>query len=498
MMNEKYIIALDQGTTSSKAILFDREYRLLDKEQKEIKQYYPKPGWVEHDPEELFSSSYQVISILLKRNMLDASQVKAIGITNHRETTIVWDRNTGKPIYNAIVWQCRRTADVCERIKKTELYEYIMQNTGLVTDAYFSATKIKWILDNVEGARKKAENGDLLFGTVDSWLLYKFTEGKVHATDCTNASRTMIYNIKEFCWDKKLLSEFNIPYCMLPEVRHSGEIFGRTNLYGKEILIAAMAGDQQASLFGQTCFNRGDVKNTYGTGCFMLVNIGSNLVISRNGMITTIAADLDGCKNYAMEGSIFTGGSVVQWLRDEMGLIVSSSDSEDYAYRVKDTNGVSFVPAFTGLGAPYWDMDARGTLFGITRGTNKYHIVRAALESIAYQCRDVLDAIIKDTSIKPAELKVDGGASSNNFLMQFQSDIMDMPISRPEITETTGFGAAALAGLATGFYASKEEMKNKYSISKRYIPNMSKEQRDSLLLNWVSSVKHVSEIYRGE
>lgn len=487
---KKYIIALDQGTTSSKALLFDRECRLIFKKQQEITQYYPKPGWVEHDPVELFQSSYNVIDGLLKESGVESSDISAIGITNQRETTVIWDRYTGEPVYNAIVWQCRRSAEMCEKIKKTDLFSYIRVNTGLITDAYFSATKVKWILDNVDGVRERAQKGDLVFGTVDSWLLYNYTKGN-HMTDSTNASRTMLFNIKTLSWDEKLLNEFNIPKSMLPEVHPSGSVFGETSLFGSPIAIAAMAGDQQASLFGQACFEPGEMKNTYGTGCFLLINTGEEMYLSNRGMITTLASDIGQINKYAIEGSVFTGGSVVQWLRDEMGLIENSAQSEEYALKVKDTNGVIFVPAFTGLGAPYWNMNARGTIFGLTRGANKYHVVRAALESIAFQCRDVIDSIFGDVGIQPSELKVDGGASSNDFLMQFQSDITNMEIIRPKITETTGFGAAILAGLTVGFFKSKDEIRDKYMVDKKFVPMIDEMKRDELIESWKAAINTI-------
>ena len=489
---KRYVISLDQGTTSSKALLFDRDCNLLYKKQKEITQIYPFPGWVEHDPKEIYESSINVIRDVIKESGIDVNEVAAIGITNQRETTIIWDRYTGEPVYNAIVWQCRRSASMCDEIKKDkELFDYIKDNTGLVVDAYFSATKIKWILENVDGAYERAVKGDLIFGTVDSWLLYNFT--KEHITDGTNASRTMLFNIKDMTWDERLLKEFNIPSSMLPKVYPSGAIFGEITCFGPSIPIAAMSGDQQSSLFGQTCFNVGEMKNTYGTGCFLLVITGDEFKQSDNGMITTLASDVGEMKRYAIEGSVFTGGSVIQWLRDELGLIDNSAQSEEYALKVKDSSGVIFVPAFTGLGAPYWDMDARGTLLGITRGTNKYHIVRAALESIAFQCRDVIEAIKQVTQVNICSLKVDGGASNNDFLMQFQSDITDMEIVRPKMTESTGFGAALLSGLCVGLYKSKEEIKEKYKVDRKFSPTLPEERRRDLCRRWEGAISLITK-----
>lgn len=484
---KKYIIALDQGTTSSKALLFDRDCRLIAIKQQEITQCYPKPGWVEHDPVEIFRSCFNVIEGVIKETGADPSEIAAIGLTNQRETAVIWDRYTGEPVYNAIVWQCRRSADICEDIKKTSLFSYIQENTGLITDAYFSATKIRWLFDNVEGVKEKAQSGDLVFGTIDSWLLYNFTKGE-HLTDSTNASRTMLYNIKSLSWDERLLKHFEIPKSMLPEVRPSGSVFGETTLFGSPITIAAMAGDQQASLFGQLCFEPGEMKNTYGTGCFLLTNTGDEMYLSNKGMITTLASDVGDMKRYAIEGSVFSGGCVVKWLRDELGIIDSSAHTEEYALKVKDSNGVVFIPAFTGLGAPYWNMNVRGTISGLTRGANKYHIVRAALESIAFQCWDIIDGIFGDVGVKPKELKVDGGASSNNFLMQFQADINEMDIVRPKITETTGFGAAILAGLTVGFYRSKDEIRDKYAVDRVFSPGIGDEEREKLIKSWRNAI----------
>lgn len=462
----KYIIALDQGTTSSRAILFDENQSIVGVAQKEFTQYYPKEGWVEHDPMEIWSSQSGVLAEVIARAGITQHDIIAIGITNQRETTIVWDKNTGKPVYNAIVWQCRRTAKICDELRKIDgLEEYIKDSTGLVLDAYFSGTKIKWILDNVEGAREKAEKGDLLFGTVDTWLIWNLTHGEVHATDYTNASRTMLYNIKELKWDERLLQELGIPKQMLPDVRDSSGNYGYANLGGTgghRVPIAGVAGDQQSALFGQACFNEGESKNTYGTGCFLLMNTGEKFVKSNNGLVTTIAIGLNGKVQYALEGSIFIGGASVQWLRDELRLVNESKDTEYFARKVKDNGGVYVVPAFVGLGAPYWDMYARGAILGLTRGANKNHIIRATLESIAYQTRDVLEAMQEDSGIQLAELKVDGGAAANNFLMEFQADILGTKVRRPVVLETTALGAAYLAGLAVGFWESKEEIKGKW------------------------------------
>ncbi len=492
-MDKKYIIALDQGTTSSRAVIFDSSQKIVGVAQKEFKQIYPKEGWVEHDPMEIWASQSGVLAEVIAKEGISQHDIIGIGITNQRETTIVWDKNTGKPVYNAIVWQCRRTAGICDELKKIEgLEEYVRENTGLLIDAYFSGTKIKWILDNVEGAREKAERGELLFGTVDTWLIWKLTNGKVHATDYTNASRTMIYNIKKLEWDEKLLNILGIPKSMLPEVKDSSGTFGYVNLGGKgghRVPIAGAAGDQQAALFGQACFNKGDSKNTYGTGCFLLMNTGEEMVRSNNGLITTIAIGLDGKVQYALEGSIFIGGASVQWLRDEMKLVSESSDTEYFARKAKDSGGVYVVPAFVGLGAPYWDMYARGAIVGITRGTNKNQIIRATLESIAYQTRDVLEAMQEDSGIKLNHLKVDGGAAANNFLMEFQSDILGSCVRRPVVLETTAMGAAYLAGLAVGFWESKEEISEQWILDREFSPNMSEDERSKKYKGWKKAVK---------
>ena len=488
---ERYVLALDQGTTSSRAIIFDKEQNIYGMAQKEFNQIYPKEGWVEHDPMEIWASQYGVLQEVLAKTNITPEQIAAIGITNQRETAIVWDKQTGEPIYNAIVWQCRRTADICEKLKSDGFDKYIKENTGLLIDAYFSATKVKWILDNVEGARAKAEKGQLLFGTVDTWLLWKLTNGRVHVTDYTNASRTMLFNIKELKWDKKILDKLNIPMSMLPEVRSSSEIYGYVNLGGEDnikVPIAGIAGDQQAALFGQAAFNKGDAKNTYGTGCFLLMNTGEELVESKNGLLTTIAIGLNGKVNYALEGSVFMGGAIIQWLRDEMGMLADAQDSEYFAKKVKNNGGVYVVPAFVGLGAPYWDMYARGSIFGLTRGSNKNHIIRAALESIAYQVRDLINAMEEDAGFKINTLKVDGGASKNKLLMQFQSDITNIEVCKPIITETTALGAAYLAGLAVGYFNTIEEISENWYGGENYNPNMEVEEREKLYNGWKKAV----------
>ena len=491
-MKRKYIMALDQGTTSSRAILFDKSGNIIATSQKEFTQFYPNAGWVEHNPMEIWGSQSGVMREVLETNSIRPDEVCAIGITNQRETTIVWDKNTGKPIYNAIVWQCRRTSGICDELEAKGYKDIIKEKTGLILDAYFSGTKIKWILDNVEGAREKAENGDLLFGTVDTWLIWNLTRGKVHVTDYSNAARTMLYNIKELKWDDEILEILNIPKSMLPEVKPSSCVYGHTDkemLAGAEIPIAGCAGDQQAALFGQTCFEEGSAKNTYGTGCFMLMNTGENMVESKNGLLTTIAWGVDGKVEYALEGSIFIGGASIQWLRDELRILYDASQSEFYAQSVDDTNGVYVVPAFAGLGAPYWDMYARGSVMGLTRGANRAHLVRATLESIAYQVKDVLNAMQEDSGLTLNGLKVDGGASANNFLMQFQSDILDTNINRPKVVETTALGAAYLAGLAVGFYGSKEDIKKSWIIDKEFTPNMSDAKRNLLYKGWKKAVQ---------
>ncbi len=487
-MEKKYIMALDQGTTSSRAIIFDKEQNIISTAQKEFTQYYPKEGWVEHDAMEIYSSQYGVMVEALVKSGINPEEIAGIGITNQRETTILWDKNTGRPVYNAIVWQCRRTADICDGLVEKGLDKYIKETTGLVVDAYFSGTKIKWILDNVEGVREKAEKGEILFGTVDSWLVYKLTDGKVHVTDYTNASRTMLFDIHKLQWDEKLLQELNIPKAMLPKVLPSSHIYGYTTLQGCTVPICGIAGDQQAALFGQRCFEKGDAKNTYGTGCFLLMNTGTTPYESKSGLITTIAAGIDGKVEYALEGSVFVGGAVIQWLRDEMRFITESRDAEYYAQKVADTGGVYMVPAFTGLGAPHWDMYARGAIVGITRGTKREHIVRAAQESIAYQSMDLVKAMEKDTGLQLSVLNVDGGASRDGFLMQFQSDILDRKVQRPVIKETTALGAAYLAGLAVGLWKNRDELKTGNWCDKIFTPDMTDDRREKLVKGWNKAV----------
>jgi glycerol kinase len=486
---KKYIIALDQGTTSSRCIVFDRDLNIISMAQKEFPQIFPQSGWVEQRPMDIYVSQYGVLTETLLRGEIKPEEIAGIGITNQRETTIVWDKNTGNPVYNAIVWQCRRTSEICEELKAKGLTEYIQKSTGLLIDAYFSGTKIKWILDHVDGAKEKAERGELLFGTVDTWLIWKMTEGKVHVTDYTNASRTMLYNITDLCWDETILNELGIPKSMLPQVKSSSEIYGTINIQGVEIPICGIAGDQQAALFGQACFEKGDLKNTYGTGCFTLMNIGDRPILSQKGLLTTIAASVGNTISYALEGSVFVGGAVIQWLRDELHFIHESRDVEYFAGKVPDNGGVYLVPAFTGLGAPHWNMYARGTIFGLTRGTNRNHIMRAAEESIAYQTKDVIDAMIEDTGIELHSLKVDGGASADQLLMQFQSDILGIPLQRPVVSETTALGAAFLAGLAVGFWKDIEEVKSSWKLGKSYLPQMEKEEADRLTQNWRKAVE---------
>jgi len=490
-MEKKYIIALDQGTTSSRAIIFDKEGKIVEVSQREFTQIYPKAGWVEHNAMEIWATQSSVLNEVMAKSGVNPEEIASIGITNQRETTVVWDKNTGKPIYNAIVWQCRRTASICDDLEKRGLKDYIRKNTGLVLDAYFSGTKIKWILDNVEGAREKAANGELLFGTMDTWIIWNLTNKKVHVTDYTNASRTMVYNIKDLKWDEKLLKELDIPKSILPEVKSSSEVYGYANLGGTggtRIPIAGIAGDQQAALFGQACYEKGMAKSTYGTGCFLLMNTGEEMVESKSGLLTTIAVGIDGKVEYALEGSIFMGGATIQWLRDELQLINDAADSEYFAKKVKDTNGAYVVPAFVGLGAPHWDMYARGAIVGLTRGVNRNHIVRAALESIAYQTKDVLDAMEKDSGVELKELKVDGGATANNLLMQFQSDILNSKVKRPVVTETTALGAAYLAGLAVGFWESREEISKQWKIDREFDPEMAEEDRMSKYKGWKKAV----------
>lgn len=488
----KYVMALDSGTTSNRCILFNEKGEICSVAQKEFTQYFPKPGWVEHDPEEIWSTQLEVAMTAMANIHATAADIAAIGITNQRETTIVWDKTSGKPIGNAIVWQCRRTSAYCDSLKAKGLTEKFRKKTGLVLDAYFSGTKIKWILDHTEGARERAERGELLFGTVETWLIWKLTKGTVHVTDYSNASRTMLFNIHSLTWDAEILKELNIPVCMLPEVKPSSCIYGEADasFFGAPIPIAGAAGDQQAALFGQTCFEKGEAKNTYGTGCFLLMNTGEKPVFSEKGLVTTIAWGLDGKVNYALEGSIFVAGAAIQWLRDEMRLLDSSQDSEYMAQKVKDTNGCYVVPAFTGLGAPYWDQYARGTIVGITRGVNKYHIIRATLESLAYQVNDVLEVMEEESGIRLAALKVDGGASANNFLMQTQADLSYAPVKRPQCVETTAMGAAYLAGIAVGYWKDKEEVKANWAVDRTFEPEIEAKRRKSMLAGWKKAVKY--------
>lgn len=488
----KYIVALDQGTTSSRAVIFDGNAKIVGVSQREFQQIYPQPGWVEHNPMEIWATQSSTLTEVLAQTAIKSDQVVAIGITNQRETTIVWDKTTGKPVYNAIVWQCRRTSSICNQLKKQGLEQYIKENTGLVLDPYFSGTKVKWILDNVDGAREKAEKGDLLFGTVDTWLVWNMTQGRIHVTDYTNASRTMLFNIHTLDWDDKLLVALDIPRSMLPEVKKSSEIYGKTNIGGKggtRIPIAGIAGDQQAALFGHLCVQKGMAKNTYGTGCFMLMNTGKDAVKSTHGLLTTICCGPAGEVNYALEGSIFVAGASIQWLRDGLKLFSDSFDSEYFATKVKNCGGVYVVPAFTGLGAPYWDPYARGVIIGITRGTTSEHIIRATLESIAYQTKDVLDAMQSDSNVKLETLRVDGGAVANNFLMQFQSDTLGTSVERPTVLEVTALGAAYLAGLAVGFWQSLDELKKHSAVDRVFRPAMSDSIRACCYEKWLKAVK---------
>lgn len=487
----KYILALDQGTTSSRAIVFDKQGRVCGKAQQEFKQIYPKPGWVEHDPHDIYGSQVGVISEALIRAGVSVDSIAAIGITNQRETTFVWERATGRPVYNAIVWQCRRTADYCEELKRDGLADMIYQKTGLVLDAYFSATKLKWILDNVPGARGRAENGELLFGTVDTYLMWQLSKGKIFATDYTNASRTMLFNIHTLKWDDDLLQLFDIPRGMLPEVYPSGHNFGLTDdaFIGREIPICSVVGDQQAALFGHLAVNSGDVKNTYGTGCFLLMNTGDKAVLSTNGLVTTLAAGITDKPQYVLEGSVFIGGAINQWLRDEMRMIKSAKETENYAVRVSSTDGVYVVPGFAGLGAPYWDADARGTIVGITRGTQKEHFIRACLESIDYQVYDLVAAMQRDADVKITNLNVDGGASANNFLMQFQADILDANVVRPMVTETTALGASYLAGLTIGYWKDIDDIRSNVEVDKVFVPHMDEHTRRDLIEGWQKAVR---------
>jgi glycerol kinase len=491
-MTEKYIMALDQGTTSSRAILFDKSGKIVHTAQQEFTQYFPQSGWVEHNADEIWSSILAVIAGVLSEKNIKAEQIEGIGITNQRETTIVWDKNTGKPIYHAIVWQSRQTAEMCDELKESGYNELFRDKTGLLIDAYFSGTKVKWILDNVKGAREKAERGDLLFGTVDTWIVWKLSGGKKHVTDYSNASRTLMYNIHELKWDEELLSILDVPASMLPEVRPSSEIYAHTeksHFFGYAAPIAGIAGDQQAALFGQACFESGMVKNTYGTGCFMLMNTGDKAVKSDHGLLTTIAWGIDGKVVYALEGSIFVAGSAIQWLRDGLRMFRNSSESEKYAKRVTSTDGVYVVPAFVGLGTPYWDSEVRGAIFGLTRGTEKEHLIRATLESLAYQTKDVLDAMEADSGIALKMLRVDGGTVGNDFLMQFQADVLNVPVERPLISETTALGAAYLAGLAVGFWSDCSEISAHWNLDRPFEPKMEQQQREDLYVGWQKAVK---------
>lgn len=492
MERETFILALDQGTTSSRAILFDRQGHVRGTSQREFKQYFPKPGWVEHDANEIWGSVLAVMADLFGKTGIEPQQVAAIGITNQRETTVVWDKESGKPIYRALVWQSRQTADICRELEERGYSETVRQKTGLLIDAYFSGTKVKWILDHVEGARERAERGELLFGTIDSWLIWKLSGGKAHVTDYTNASRTLMYNIYELEWDEELLAMLGVPKTMLPEVRSSSEVYARTvpyHFFGHEVPIAGVAGDQQAALFGQACFDSGMAKNTYGTGCFLLMNTGKKAVASQNGLLTTISWGVDGRVEYALEGSIFVAGAAIQWLRDGLRMFKEAKESEAYAMKVDSSEGVYMVPAFVGLGAPYWDSDVRGAVFGLTRGTEKEHFVRATLESLAYQTRDVLTAMESDSGIRLQELRVDGGAVANDFLMQFQADILGSSVERPKVLETTALGAAYLAGLAVEFWKDKEEIKSNRAVEKRFVPEMDQGTRDKLYTGWKKAVQ---------
>ncbi|WP_022667525.1 glycerol kinase GlpK [Desulfospira joergensenii] len=491
-MPKKYVMAIDQGTTSSRVIIFDKQGKIVLVTQKEFTQHFPKPGWVEHDPMEIWSSVQSVVAEALAHKEITEKDIEAVGITNQRETAVVWDKTTGLPVYNAIVWQSRQTADICRDLREKGLNDEFRNRTGLLIDAYFSGTKVKWILDHVDGARKKAEKGDLLFGTVDSWLLWKLTQGRVHVTDYTNASRTLMYNIHDLKWDETLLSHLNVPRAMLPDVRPSSQVYAQTSpkaFAGLEIPVAGIAGDQQAALFGQACYEKGMAKNTYGTGCFLLMNTGKKAVRSDNGLLTTIAWGMDGGVEYALEGSVFVAGSAIQWLRDGLRMFRDARDSEQYAVRVKDTDGVYVVPAFVGLGTPYWDSDVRGCVFGLTRGTTKEHFVRATLESLAFQSKDLIRAMEADSKIGITKLRVDGGAVSNNFLLQFQSDIIPTQVERPETIETTALGAAFLAGIATGFWKDKNEAASSWASDRVFSPEMDARDAEALYAGWQKAVK---------
>lgn len=497
---EQYIMSIDQGTTSSRAILFDKEGQIQGVAQREFKQYFPKSGWVEHDANEIWTSVLAVMAEVINENEIDPEQIKGIGITNQRETTVIWDKKTGRPIYHAIVWQSRQTQHICNELKEQGHEKTFRNKTGLLLDPYFSGTKVRWILDNVKGAREKAENGDLLFGTIDTWLVWKLSGGEAHITDYSNASRTLMYNIHELKWDDELLELLEIPKAILPEVKESSEIYAHTkdyHFFGQEVPIAGIAGDQQAALFGQACFERGDVKNTYGTGGFMLMNTGEEPVTSESGLLTTIAYGLDGKVNYALEGSIFVSGSAIQWLRDGLRIINSAPQTENYATRVNSTDNVYFVPAFVGLGTPYWDSEARGAIFGLTRGTEKEHFIRATLESLCYQTRDVMEAMSKDSGIEVNNLRVDGGAVKNNFIMQFQADIVDTSVERPEVQETTALGAAYLAGLAVDFWEDKKDIADRWKLETEFNPEMSEETRTKLYKGWKKAVE-ATQVFKLE
>lgn len=491
-MEKTYILAIDQGTTSTRSILFNLEGEIVHTVQKEFKQYFPHPGWVEHNANEIWNSTLSVISGLFTETDVEPRQIKAIGITNQRETTVVWDKETGKPVYHALVWQSRQTEDICKTLRDAGHNETFRSKTGLLIDPYFSGTKVKWILDHVEGARERAENGELLFGTIDSWLIWKLSGGKAHVTDYSNAARTLMYNIHDLQWDEELLRILDIPKAMLPEVKSSSEVYANTveyHFFGEQIPIAGVAGDQSAALFGQACFEKGMVKNTYGTGCFILMNTGNEAVTSENGLLTTIAWGLDGKVEYALEGSIFVAGSAIQWLRDGIKLLESAKDSEAYAKRIESSEGVYVVPAFVGLGTPYWDSDARGAMYGLTRGTTREHIVRATLEALAYQTKDVMEAMESDSGLESKKFRADGGVVKNDFLMQFQSDLLDAPVERPTINETTALGAAYLAGLAVGVWKDKQEIADKWKIDRSFEPEMEKTERETLYGGWKTAIE---------
>lgn len=497
---EKYILSIDQGTTSSRAILFNKDGEIKGVAQREFKQHFPQSGWVEHDANEIWTSVLSVMAEVMNEHNIRAEQIEGIGITNQRETTVVWDKNTGRPIYHAIVWQSRQTQSICQELKDQGHEALFRDKTGLLLDPYFAGTKVKWILDNVDGAREKADNGDLLFGTIDSWLVWKLSGKEAHITDYTNASRTLMFNIHDLKWDKELLDILEVPESMLPEVKPSSEVYAHTvdyHFFGQNVPIAGIAGDQQAALFGQACFDKGDVKNTYGTGGFMLMNTGEEAVKSDSGLLTTIAYGIDGKVNYALEGSIFVSGSAIQWLRDGLRMINSAPQTENYATRVDSTEGVYVVPAFVGLGTPYWDSEARGAIFGLTRGTEKEHFIRATLESLCYQTRDVMEAMSKDSGIEVQNLRVDGGAVKNNFIMQFQADIVNTPVERPEIQETTALGAAYLAGLAVGFWESKDDIANRWKLEEEFEPKMKEEQRTKLYKGWKKAVE-ATQVFKLE